>query len=107
VLLQLLVAIDPSTEYFLGCNQFPPRGANYTRYCNAAVDRANAASLLTYDPSGRAADSGTVQRIVARDLPFVPLWQQANAAVYPNDLQGVHPSAFLVLGDAAKWRRTQ
>ena len=107
VLLQLLVAIDPSTEYFLGCNQFPPRGANYTRYCNPAVDRANAAGLLTYDPKERAADSATVQRIVARDLPFVSLWQQANAAAYPNDLQGVHPSAFLVLGDVAKWRRNQ
>lgn len=107
VLLQLLAAIDPSTEYFLGCNQFPPRGANYTRYCNAAIDRANAASSRTYDPKERAAESATVQRIVARDLPFVPLWQQANTAAYPSDLEGVYPSAFLVLGNVAKWRRNQ
>jgi peptide/nickel transport system substrate-binding protein len=105
VLLQLLAAIDPSTEYFLGCDQFPPRGANYTRYCNAAIDRANAASLRTYDPKERASDSAVVQRIVARDLPFVPLWQQANTAAYPSDLEGFRPGAFLVLGDVGKWRR--
>jgi peptide/nickel transport system substrate-binding protein len=105
VLLQLLAAIDPSTQYFLGCDQFPPRGANYTRYCNAAIDRANAAGLRTYDPKERAADSAAVQRIVARDLPFVPLWQQANTAAYPSDLEGFHPGAFLVLGDVGKWRR--
>ena len=105
VLLQLLAAIDPSTQYFLGCDQFPPRGANYTRYCNAAIDRANAASLRTYDPKERASDSAVVQRIVARDLPFVPLWQQANTAAYPSDLEGFRPGAFLVLGDVGKWRR--
>ncbi|HTA38904.1 MAG TPA: peptide ABC transporter substrate-binding protein [Candidatus Acidoferrales bacterium] len=104
VLLQLLAAIDPSTQYFLGCDQFPPRGANYTRYCNAAIDRANAASLRAYDPKERAADSATVQRIVARDLPFVPLWQQANTAAYPSDLEGVYPGAFLILGNVATWR---
>ena len=107
VLLQLLAAIDPSTQYFLGCDQFPPGGANYTRYCNAAIDRANAASLRTYDPKERAAESATVQRIVAQDLPFVPLWQQANTAAYPSDLEGVHPGAFLILGNVAKWGRAQ
>lgn len=104
-LLQLLIAIDPSTEYFFGCNQMPPHGANFTRYCNAAVDRANAASLRTYDPKGRATESATVQRQVADGLPIVPVWQQANTAAYPEDLAGVNPSAFLVLGDVGKWHR--
>jgi ABC-type transport system substrate-binding protein len=107
VLLQLLTAIDPSTEYFLGCHQFPPLGANYTRYCNSAVDGANAASLRTYDRAARAAYSAAVQRIVARDLPFVPLWQQASAAAYPDDLEGVHPSAFFIFGNVSKWSRNQ
>lgn len=103
-LLQLLVALDPSTQYLFGCSQVPPAGTNFTRYCNAGVDRANAASLHTYDPKQRAVDSAIVQRQVARDLPMVPLWQQANAAAYPDNLQGVHPSALFVFGDAARWR---
>ncbi|HKE36022.1 MAG TPA: ABC transporter substrate-binding protein, partial [Candidatus Baltobacteraceae bacterium] len=103
VLLELLVALDPSTDYLFGCSQMPPAGANFMRYCNAAVDRANAASLRTYDEKQRAADSVAVQRQVAQDLPFVPLWQQANSAAFPEDLQGVQPAAFFVLGNAAKW----
>lgn len=104
VLLELLIALDPSTEYLFGCSQMPPAGANFMRYCSQAVDRANAASLMTYDAKQRAADSAAVQRQVARDLPFVTLWQQTNSAAYPADLRGVEPSAFYVFGNAAKWR---
>jgi peptide/nickel transport system substrate-binding protein len=103
-LLQLLVALDPSTQYLFGCSQLPPTGANFLRYCNAAVDRANAASERTYDPKQRADDSAIVQRQVAEDLPLVPVWQQANAAAYPADLQGIEPSAFYVFGNASNWR---
>ncbi|HZZ01012.1 MAG TPA: peptide ABC transporter substrate-binding protein [Candidatus Baltobacteraceae bacterium] len=104
VLLDLLIALDPSTDYLFGCSQMPPAGGNFMRYCNAAVDRANAASLRTYDAKQREADSATVQRQIAQDLPFVPIWQQANSAAYPANLQGVEPAAFYVLGNAAKWR---
>jgi peptide/nickel transport system substrate-binding protein len=102
-LLQLLVALDPSTQYFLGCNRMPPKGANFTRYCSEAVDRANEASLQTYDAKERAAYSAAVQRQVARDLPFVPVWQQANAAAYPANLTGVYPSAFFIFANVAHW----
>ena len=104
VLLDLLVSLDPATEYLFGCSQMPPAGANFMRYCSPVVDRANAASLRTYDAKQRAGDSAAVQRQVAHDLPFVTLWQQANAAAYPDDLQGVEPAAFYVMGNAAQWR---
>jgi peptide/nickel transport system substrate-binding protein len=103
-LLQLLIALDPSTQYFLGCDRMPPKGGNLTRYCSEAVDRANAASLQTYDPKQRAEYSAAVQRQVARDLPFVPVWQQANAAAYPANLTGVYPSAFFIFGNVGHWR---
>ncbi len=103
-LLQLIVALDPSTEYFLGCDRMPPKGANLTRYCSDAVDRANAASIQTYDPKERAKYSAAVQRQVAHDFPFVPVWQQANAAAYPANLTAVYPSAFFIFGNVARWR---
>ena len=103
-LLQLLIALDPSTQYFLGCGRLPPKGGNLTRYCSAAVERANAASLRTYDPKERSKYSAAVQRQVARDLPFVPVWQQTNAAAYPANLTGVYPSAFFIFGNVARWR---
>jgi peptide/nickel transport system substrate-binding protein len=103
-LLQLLVALDPSTQYLFGCSRLPPNGANFLRYCSAVVDRANTASERTYDPKQRADDSAIVQRQVAEDLPLVPVWQQANAAAYPADLEGVEPSALFVFGNVADWR---
>ncbi|HTU82198.1 MAG TPA: peptide ABC transporter substrate-binding protein [Candidatus Acidoferrales bacterium] len=103
VLLEVLTSIDPSTAYFVDCDRVPPQGFNITRYCNPAVDRANAAGLRTYDPRARAAASAAVQRLVARDLPFVPAWQQADVAAFPTDLSGVDPSAFLVFGNVARW----
>ncbi|HEY1975810.1 MAG TPA: peptide ABC transporter substrate-binding protein [Candidatus Baltobacteraceae bacterium] len=103
-LLNLLIALDPSTGYLFGCDDGTPTGFNVTRYCNPEVDRANAASLRTYDPKERAAQSAVVQREVARDLPLVPVWQQANAVAYPGNLSGVDPAAYFIFGNVAKWR---
>lgn len=103
VLLELLTSSDPDVTYLLGCNQFPPRGANFTRYCSPVVERANAAGLRTYDFAERAKQSAIVQQQVAKDLPFVPLWQQAAIAAYPQNLEGVHPSAQFVFYNVAHW----
>jgi peptide/nickel transport system substrate-binding protein len=103
VFLELLTSNDPDTSYFLGCDQMPPHGANFTRYCNAAVDRANRLGLQTYDFNKRSKESAVVQAQVANDLPFVPLWQQAAIAAYPQNLVGVHASAEVVFSNIAHW----
>jgi peptide/nickel transport system substrate-binding protein len=103
VFLELITSTDPDTSYFLGCNQMPPHGANFTRYCNPHVDRANALGLQTYNFAERAKESAVVQAQVAKDLPFVPLWQQATIAAYPQNLVGVHPSAEVLFYNVAHW----
>ena len=42
----------------------------------------------TTDPAARRSIYGRVQRIVADDLPYVPLWHALNVAVMRRDLKG-------------------
>ncbi len=67
-------------------HEVPPRGANYSRYCSAAMDRAQAAALASYDepPRKKATnDSGTHRVRRARDHRLV----SAHAASNQSGLQ--------------------
>jgi peptide/nickel transport system substrate-binding protein len=85
--------------------QAPPAGFNRGRYSNPEVD-----ALL--DQAGNMADSAErlelyaqVQRLIARDVPYVSLWYKTNVAVAQRGLAGVRltPLAdFYFLKDVAR-----
>jgi peptide/nickel transport system substrate-binding protein len=102
-LLQILSGIDPSTEYFFGCAELPPRGFNLTRYCNPRIQAALDADAQTYDPAARRRYSEVVQREVARDVPFVPLWRRRSIAVFPSWLHGIDPSPTSAYWNVWEW----
>ncbi len=102
--LQILSGIDPSTEYFFGCDQLPPRGFNLSRYCDPQIQRALDADEQTYDPAARRRYSEIVQRVMAQELPFVPLWRRRSISVYPAWLHGVNPSPTTAYWNVWEWR---
>jgi peptide/nickel transport system substrate-binding protein len=102
--LQILSGIDPSTGYFFGCDQFPPRGFNLTRYCNARIQAALDADAQTYDPAARRRYSEIVQQEVAREVPFVPLWRRRSISVYPSWLRGIDPSPTTAYWNVWEWK---
>ncbi|MBV8762769.1 MAG: ABC transporter substrate-binding protein [Deltaproteobacteria bacterium] len=65
-----------------------PDGGNRWRYRNAEVDRLTLAGRTELDRDKRKAIYAQVQRIVAEDLPIIPLWHEDNVALSNVDVQG-------------------
>ncbi len=95
---------DPDTNWYLGCSEIPPHGLNVQRFCDAALDRAQAAGVTSYDPAVRRRYAALVQRRVAAELPFVALYQVQAVNVYPRRLHGYRASALLPFWNVADWR---
>ena len=85
--------------------QAPPTGFNRGRYSNPEVDAALDAAGDTQDPEERRELFARVQRLVARDVPYVSLWHKTNVVIAQRNLAGVHvtPLAdFYFLKDVAR-----
>jgi len=80
-------------------------GNNRWRYRSADVDRLTEAGRRETDPAKRKAIYAEVQRLVARDLPVIPLWHEDNIVLSNVDVQGyaIVPNArFAGLAGATK-----
>ncbi|HUJ58746.1 MAG TPA: ABC transporter substrate-binding protein [Kofleriaceae bacterium] len=65
-----------------------PDANNRWRYRSAEVDRLTEAGRRETDPAARKQIYSQVQRIVARDLPIIPLWHEDNVVLSNVDVQG-------------------
>jgi peptide/nickel transport system substrate-binding protein len=74
-----------------GSESFPPKGGNRGRYANARVDALLAAAAAVTDEAERRKDYVEVQRILAEDLPGIPLWYPNNEVVHTRRVTGVKP----------------
>jgi peptide/nickel transport system substrate-binding protein len=76
----------------------PPAGANRGRYRNPELDRLLEAGGRHADPGARRPYYLEVQRILARDLPYISLFTKTNVAVMPASLAGYrhYPSGELL-----------
>jgi peptide/nickel transport system substrate-binding protein len=70
-------------------HQVPPAGWNRGHYRNPEVDRLLDEASASADDARRLALFQEVQRIVARDLPYISLWYKTNFAVAQRNLIGV------------------
>lgn len=85
--------------------QAPPAGFNRGRYSNPQVDALLDEASETEDQPRRLALYAEVQRIVAREVPYVSLWYKTNVAVAQKGLTGIRltPLAdFYFLKDVAR-----
>jgi peptide/nickel transport system substrate-binding protein len=94
---------DPDTHWLLGCSESAPHGFNVQRFCDATLDEAQMQGTSTYDPAARRRYSAVVQRRVADELPFVPLYQTDAVNVYRRDLLGVKSSPLSPFWNVADW----
>ena len=73
-------------------SQTPPNGFNRGRYNNPEVDALLDEAATSLDPTRRQAALAEVQRILAREVPYVSLWHKTNFAIAQRSLDGLHLS---------------
>lgn len=79
-------------------SQVPPVGFNRGHYANADLDDRLERAAASRDDRERRALYADAQRILAEDLPYIPLWFKTNFALVRRGLTGValNPFADLV-----------
>jgi peptide/nickel transport system substrate-binding protein len=87
---------DPDIfRYMYSSLSFPPKGANRGHYVNTRVDSLLAAAAAETGPTQevqarRRAEYIEVQKILADDLPSIPLWYPETEVVHTTRVEGVH-----------------
>jgi len=83
---------DPDIfRYAFGSDRVPPKGANRGHYRNARVDELLGDAAKITDEAERRRDYVEVQKILAEDLPAVPLWYPNNEVVHTTRVMGIVP----------------
>jgi peptide/nickel transport system substrate-binding protein len=83
---------DPDIfRYAYASGSFPPKGGNRGRYTNARLDGLLASAAGETDQTVRKADYVEVQRVLAEDLPSIPLWYPNNEVIHTRRVMGVKP----------------
>jgi peptide/nickel transport system substrate-binding protein len=74
---------DPDIfEYAFHSSRFPPNGANRSFYSNPEVDALIDKGRREIDPGVRKPLYAEVQRILAKDMPYIDLWYLDNVLVH-------------------------
>jgi peptide/nickel transport system substrate-binding protein len=82
---------DPDIfRYAYATGSFPPKGGNRGRYSNPQVDALLAEAAASSDREVRKADYLEVQKILADELPGIPLWYPNNEVVHTRRVEGIH-----------------
>jgi peptide/nickel transport system substrate-binding protein len=79
-----VAGIDPDQSSLFTCGARPPNGNNTTFYCEPAMDAAQERALTNYDIPTRKAAYATIETLLTRDVPQVPIW-------WPRQIQPVNP----------------
>ncbi len=80
---------DPDIYYYLfHSKSVPPEGANRGSYLNPVLDRLIERGRVLQDREQRKEVYSRVQKILARDLPYVSLWNEVNVAVMDRRIKG-------------------
>ena len=84
--------LDPDIYYHLfHSSSVPPNGDNRGRYRNTQLDQLLELGRSTASVAERQRIYSEVQKVLARDLPYIPLWWVKNVAVRKPDVTGFVP----------------
>ena len=80
---------DPDIYYYLfHSKSIPPDGANRGAYLNPEMDLLIERGRVLQDREERKEVYGRIQKILARDLPYVSLWNEVNVVVVDPRVRG-------------------
>ncbi|MGA1826072.1 MAG: ABC transporter substrate-binding protein, partial [bacterium] len=94
--LQWVGITDPDIYYYLFHSQsIPPHGANRGHYISPQIDWLIEEGRVTLDNQKRKEIYSQIQKLLAKDLPYVNLWHWDNIVIMKKNISGytLFPSA--------------
>ncbi len=95
--------IDPDNSSQLMCENFPPSGYNYSRYCSPAMQAAQHIALTHYDRPTRVAAYYQTQALVMRDIPALYIYYLRQMEPISVDFHGFEPNPVEESWNAWEW----
>lgn len=95
--------IDPDNSSQYLCQEMPPGGYNYSRYCNPDMQAAQNAALTRYDRAARTAAYYKIQELLARDNPQIFFWWLRQMEPISVDFKGFDPNPVTESWNAWQW----
>ncbi|MBV8152724.1 MAG: hypothetical protein JOY59_14270, partial [Candidatus Eremiobacteraeota bacterium] len=95
--------VDPDDSTQLLCEERPPNGYNWSRYCNPAMDAAQRVALTHYDRPTRKKAYAQIQQLLARDAPLIYLWWPRQIEAVSADFKGFRPNGFVESWNSWEW----
>ncbi|MBV9333138.1 MAG: peptide ABC transporter substrate-binding protein [Candidatus Eremiobacteraeota bacterium] len=95
--------IDPDDSTQLTCENFPPSGYNYSRYCNQQMQMAQRIALTQYDRPARLGAYYKIQQLLMRDNPFVFIYWIRQMEPVSVDFRGFDPNPVVESWNAWQW----
>ncbi len=100
---QWYAGADPDDSSQLLCDQVVPKGWNWERYCDRSMDAAQAIALSHYDRPTRKRAYAEVERLLARDNPFIYLYWPRQIEAVDARLRGFRPNGIIEDWNAYQW----
>jgi peptide/nickel transport system substrate-binding protein len=100
-----LATPEPQLDALFGADSFPPDGQNYYRYEDPEASFLMSRADETVDIEERAEIIKQVQKIMADDLPVIPLYQRPVYYAYDENLEGpeVNPTLAGPFWNIGEW----
>ncbi|HET6276584.1 MAG TPA: peptide ABC transporter substrate-binding protein [Candidatus Cybelea sp.] len=95
--------IDPDDSSQYMCQNFPPGGYNYSRFCNRDMQDAENAALVNYTRGERMAAYFQTQKILARENPEIFFWWRRQMEPISVDFRGFDPNPVVESWNAWQW----
>jgi peptide/nickel transport system substrate-binding protein len=95
--------VDPDDSTQLMCDQRPPNGWNWSRYCSPKMDALQRIALTHYDRATRKAAYSKIEHLLAADTPFVYLWWLRQIEAVNDDLKNFRPNGIIENWNAYQW----
>ena len=98
-----VAGIDPDQSALFMCDAQPPHGNNETRYCNPELDAAEEKALTNFDIPTRKAAYDTIEALLTRDVPSLPIWWPRQIQPVNPDFKGFRPNPVTSSWNAQEW----
>jgi peptide/nickel transport system substrate-binding protein len=95
--------LDPDDSAVFMCENVPPGGYNYSRFCNPEMQAAQQAALTHYDRATREAAYYKIQELLARDNPTIFFWWERQMEPISVDFKGFAPNPVIESWNAWQW----